>query len=325
MSQLPGAFPEDDDVPVPVPRREMAALSAKGQRELERKRKVAEKATEFAEKWERWKGYSGEQWSQTVIKPEDGDDTGPNPRIPPGNHNSRRFQIMDLDFMPEVDILDWKLSVTSDLGTINLTLDDIRELGETNYTADFHWSAFALLYLTIRLLTSLHGSVTKWSHLDVKWTGVPFKKVMERCHSVIPAGWKYMLESSADGYTTNIVSFPGCRTSSYLSYVIVASPLQRRRDIERDDVYLVYGLNGQIPIPLEHGTVRVIKPHLYAWKSAKWLERIDFVMEDQPGFWEVRGFHMRANAWAQERYGAPNDEIQEVLPPELEKRPTVST
>lgn len=191
MATLPGTFPEDEpDVSQTVPnaKRTMPELSKKGQMELERKRKVVEKQKEFAEKWESWKGYTGEaNWSQTVYKPETGAQTWKeNPRVPPGNHISRQFRVMDLDFMPEMDMTDYALSVTSKLGTVNLTLDDIRSLGEEEYVKDFH-------------------CVTKWSHLDVKWTGVKFSKVLERCRSVVPENWRFMLESSADGYTTNIV------------------------------------------------------------------------------------------------------------------------
>ncbi|KAI9019912.1 Oxidoreductase, molybdopterin-binding domain-containing protein [Hyaloraphidium curvatum] len=224
MSILPGAFPDDE----PPARREVV-LSEKGRREEERKRKTAEKAAEFADKWEGWKKMGAKEWSERVYKPEPGQETSKtNPRISPGNHLSRRFQVMDLDFQPDMDIDFWELTVSSHLGTVKLNLEDIRELGEQTYVADFH-------------------CVTRWSAFDVQWTGVPFSRVMERCRHVIPPGWKVIYETSADGYTTNV----------------------QRRDVERDDVWLVYGLNGQIPIPLEHGTVRILKPHLYAWVGAR--------------------------------------------------------
>ena len=178
-----------------------------------------------------------------------------------------------------MDMGAWTLSITSELGTMKLTLDDIRALGEEQITKDFH-------------------CVTKWSVFDVTWTGVRFSKLIERCKSIVPSDYKFLLESSADGYLTNIP----------------------RRDVDREDIYVVYGLNGQVPIPLDHGCVRILKPHLYGWKSAKWLERIDFVREDQPGFWELRGFHMRGNAWAEERYGKPDDEIAPELPAQFERR-----
>jgi DMSO/TMAO reductase YedYZ molybdopterin-dependent catalytic subunit len=51
------------------------------------------------------------------------------------------------------------------------------------------------------------------------------------------------------------------------------------------------------------GPLRLVVPHLYFWKSPKWLKRIQFVAEDKPGFWEVRGYHMRGDPWREERYG----------------------
>jgi DMSO/TMAO reductase YedYZ molybdopterin-dependent catalytic subunit len=147
------------------------------------------------------------------------------------------------------------------------------------------------------LVTDVH-CVTRWSAFDTKFTGIRFSKIMEHCKSVIPANWGYLLEAGVCGYTTNVP----------------------RRDVERSDCILVYGLDGQIPIPIEHGVVRIIFPHLYLWKSAKFLEKITFSEEDVPGFWELKGYHKRANAWAEERYGEPEDEIEQ-LGPEFEKLP----
>ena len=57
------------------------------------------------------------------------------------------------------------------------------------------------------------------------------------------------------------------------------------------------------PLPLDHGgPVRLVVPHLYFWKSAKWIRRIDFAAADHPGFWEVRGYHNRGDPWTEERY-----------------------
>ena len=70
-----------------------------------------------------------------------------------------------------------------------------------------------------------------------------------------------------------------------------------------DDVLLAHGWEGQ-EISCEHGgPVRLVLPKLYFWKSAKWLTKITFVAEDQPGFWETRGYHMRGDPWNEERYG----------------------
>ena len=65
---------------------------------------------------------------------------------------------------------------------------------------------------------------------------------------------------------------------------------------------LAYQLEGQ-DIPVDHGgPLRSLIPHLYAWKSAKWLKGIEFMNEDRPGFWERNGYHMRGDPWKEERY-----------------------
>jgi hypothetical protein len=121
--------------------------------------------------------------------------------------------VMDLHVKPEgLDILDgtYQLCVTSALGTINLTMDDIRSLGEENYTAvSFLIEQVQPISANALSCAQDFHCVTKWSALDVKWTGVPFSKVVERCRSVIPSDWKFLLESSVDGYTTNVVSHRG--------------------------------------------------------------------------------------------------------------------
>jgi DMSO/TMAO reductase YedYZ molybdopterin-dependent catalytic subunit len=86
---------------------------------------------------------------------------------------------------------------------------------------------------------------------------------------------------SYDGYSTNL-------------------PLA---DIDREDVLIAHTWQGQ-PLTREHGgPVRLVVPHLYFWKSAKWLRHITFMDQDQPGYWEARGYHMRGDPWREERYG----------------------
>ncbi|KAI9029342.1 oxidoreductase, molybdopterin binding protein [Hyaloraphidium curvatum] len=265
-SSIPGAFPEDDVAPPEEPAQ--LAIDAKAQREIDRKEKDAQ---------------TQKKKTFRKIEPEAGAHTSQeNPRIPPGNHLSRRFQVLDLGHRPVIDMATWKLKVTSKLGAIELSLADIRALGEESYVCDVH-------------------CVTTWSALDVEWIGVPFSKIIERCRSIIPPNWQFLYEATVEGYTTNLP----------------------RKDVERADVYLVYGLDGQIPIPIEHGTVRILFPHLYLWKSAKWLTTVTFAEEDAPGFWEVRGYHRRANVWAEERYGAPEDTIAP-LGPEFERMPVTA-
>ena len=73
-------------------------------------------------------------------------------------------------------------------------------------------------------------------------------------------------------------------------------------DFAAPDALLAHRWEGE-PLPVEHGgPVRLVVPHLYFWKSAKWLRRIEFVTEDRRGFWEDRGYHDRGDPWKQQRY-----------------------
>lgn len=121
--------------------------------------------------------------------------------------------------------------------------------------------------------------VTQWSRYDNTWQGVTTRHLL----SMVKPGpeARFVIQTSYDGYTTNL-------------------PLA---DFADDDVLLAHSWQGA-EISSEHGgPVRLVLPKLYFWKSAKWLTKITFVAEDQPGFWETRGYHMRGDPWNEERYG----------------------
>ena len=120
--------------------------------------------------------------------------------------------------------------------------------------------------------------VTSWSKFDVHWTGVQMQRIIEHVKPL--PNWQHLIQYGADGYSTNVP----------------------REDVERDNVFLAFALDGK-PIPKEHGYVRLIIPHLYAWKTSKFLTKLEFSAKDKPGFWEVRGYHNHGNAWNEERYG----------------------
>jgi len=120
--------------------------------------------------------------------------------------------------------------------------------------------------------------VTTWSKLDMTWTGVRLAEVLARAQPTDAAA--FVLFHAHDGYTTNL-------------------PLE---EALKDDVLLGHTVEGQ-PLPADHGgPVRVITPQLYAWKGAKWVQRIVVLAEDQPGFWEQRGYSNSAHPWRNDRY-----------------------
>jgi DMSO/TMAO reductase YedYZ molybdopterin-dependent catalytic subunit len=122
--------------------------------------------------------------------------------------------------------------------------------------------------------------VTTWSKLDVQWTGVKITDLMATV-AVDPQAVHVMLHGYG-GYTTNL----------------------DLADFLRPENFLAHTLNGE-PLPAERGgPVRVVVPHLYAWKSAKWVSDLEFLAQPTPGFWERNGYHMRGNPWAVERYSS---------------------
>ena len=120
--------------------------------------------------------------------------------------------------------------------------------------------------------------VTTWSKYDVTWGGVKFRTIVDMVKP--KSGSTHLIQGCGDGYTTNL-------------------PLD---ELKADDILLAYELEGQ-PLPLEHGgPLRMIVPHLYAWKSSKFLNKFIFQDHDTPGFWEVRGYHNRGCPWKEERF-----------------------
>ena len=127
-------------------------------------------------------------------------------------------------------------------------------------------------------LTSDIHCVTAWSRYDNRWRGVRVADLLEHVRPKPEA--KFVLLQSFDTYTTNL-------------------PLA---EFAAADALLATHWEGE-PLTVEHGgPVRVVVPKLYFWKSAKWVKRIQFAAQDQPGFWEVRGYHNHGDPWTEERY-----------------------
>lgn len=123
--------------------------------------------------------------------------------------------------------------------------------------------------------TDIH-CVTRWSKLATTWRGVPLDALFA---SVEPV-FDYTMVHSYGGYTTNI-------------------PLD---DLLDGKAWLAFEYDGK-PLPAEHGgPVRLLVPHLYFWKSAKWVQGIVMHENDDPGFWERNGYHTYGDPWREQRY-----------------------
>jgi len=141
----------------------------------------------------------------------------------------------------------------------------------------FTWAEFSALP-TVEQVSDMH-CVTRWSKFDSRFEGVPIAEVMKDVELLPEA--KYVLVHADPGYTTNL-------------------PVE---DLLDDDVMFVLKYEGQ-PLTPEHGyPVRLLVPKLYLWKSAKWVRGLEFMAEDQPGFWEQYGYHNHGDPWQEERFG----------------------
>lgn len=122
--------------------------------------------------------------------------------------------------------------------------------------------------------------VTTWSKLDVEWTGIKVTDFMQQIELDPKAA--YIMQHCYGGYTTNLAL----------------------DDFLREENFFAHTLLGE-PLPADHGgPLRLVVPHLYAWKSAKWINGLEFLMEEQLGFWERNGYHRRGEPWAEERYSS---------------------
>jgi DMSO/TMAO reductase YedYZ molybdopterin-dependent catalytic subunit len=125
------------------------------------------------------------------------------------------------------------------------------------------------------ITTDIH-CVTRWSKLDTAWEGVSVDTLLGQVGH--DAG--YVLAFSDGGYTTNL-------------------PLA---DVTGGQAWVAFGYGGK-PLPAEHGgPARLLVPHLYFWKSAKWVRGLRLTDTDEPGFWETYGYHMYGDPWLEQRY-----------------------
>lgn len=153
---------------------------------------------------------------------------------------------------------------------------DFRVGGLVAHPLRFTWTEFKQLPRIQR--TGDFHCVTRWSRFDNRWDGVAMREILSRAAAQSNA--KYALIHAEQGYTANV-------------------PLS---DLDRDDALLATHHDGE-PLTPEHGyPLRLIVPHLYAWKSVKWVRGFELLDHDQAGFWEQNGYHMRGDPFQEQRF-----------------------
>ena len=158
---------------------------------------------------------------------------------------------------------------------IDLAQWTIQFCGLVENPVEMNWDVFSQLPWT-SLKADFH-CVTQWSALDNTWEGVLFSDIVDLVKPAAEA--KYVVAHCYGGYTTNL-------------------PL----DVATEEGILAHKQDGE-ELGRDHGwPLRLVVPSRYAWKSAKWVCAIEFIDEDQPGFWEQRGYNNNADPWKEERF-----------------------
>ncbi len=146
--------------------------------------------------------------------------------------------------------------------------------GEVQEPVSWTWDEF--LALPAQTPTVDIHCVTKWSKFDTTWRGVSVDTLL----GGVSSSAKYLTAWSDGGYTTNL-------------------PLD---DVTGGKAWVAYEYAGE-PLHPEHGgPARLLVPHLYFWKSAKWVRGLTLTADDEPGFWENYGYHNRGDPWLEQRY-----------------------
>lgn len=151
---------------------------------------------------------------------------------------------------------------------------DFQVTGEIDEPRRWTWEEF--LALPAETIDCDIHCVTKWSKLGTSWKGVSIDTLLDGVETAAD----YVVAFADGGYTTNL-------------------PLE---DVSGGKAWVAYEFDGE-PLAAEHGgPARLLVPHLYFWKSAKWVRGLRLVLEDSPGFWESAGYHNRGDPWLEQRY-----------------------
>jgi DMSO/TMAO reductase YedYZ molybdopterin-dependent catalytic subunit len=146
--------------------------------------------------------------------------------------------------------------------------------GQVDKPASWTWQE--LMALPSEDVTVDIHCVTKWTKLDTMWKGVSVDTLLKD----LPTAAEYVMAHSFGGYTTNL-------------------PLE---DVTGGKAWVAYAFDGE-PIEPEHGgPARLLVPHLYFWKSAKWVSGLELRDQDEPGFWEGYGYNNYGDPWREQRY-----------------------
>jgi DMSO/TMAO reductase YedYZ molybdopterin-dependent catalytic subunit len=178
-------------------------------------------------------------------------------RLPPGQHLNRDFPVLSAGATPHTPLHAWSFALESEDGT---------------RIASWNWEEFRALGPT-EITVDIH-CVTHWSKFDTDWRGVSVDRIFAAAGLDEPPS-PFVMAFCDGGYATNL-------------------PVE---DLLDGKALIVWEYDGE-PLPPEHGgAARLLVPHLYFWKSAKWVRGLRFMADNEPGFWEVNGYHSYGDPW----------------------------
>jgi DMSO/TMAO reductase YedYZ molybdopterin-dependent catalytic subunit len=183
-------------------------------------------------------------------------------RLPPGQYETRDFPVLSAGPTPRTSLATWDFRVSS----------------PGSSPARWTWDEFQALPHQ-RVTADIH-CVTKWSKLDTVWEGVSVETLLAEAGSRGVELAPYLLAVCDGGYTTNL-------------------PLA---DVTGGKAWVAVRYDGAPLAPEHGGPARLLVPHLYFWKSAKWLREVRFMEHDEAGFWESLGYHNYGDPWREQRY-----------------------
>ena len=183
-------------------------------------------------------------------------------RLPPGQYATQDFPVLSAGPTPHTPIEEWDFTISAISGQ----------------SARWTWEEFQAL--PRETITKDIHCVTKWSKFGTVWEGVAIDTIVAEGarRGVEPAS--FVLAVCDGGYTTNV-------------------PLT---DLTDGKAWIAYGYDGAPLAPEHGGPARLLVPHLYFWKSAKWVRGLRYMQQEMPGFWESLGYHIRGDPWLEQRY-----------------------
>ena len=184
------------------------------------------------------------------------------PRLPPGQYETNDFPVLSAGATPRTPLEKWDFTIRDADGR----------------AARWSWGEFQALPRETPVV-DIH-CVTKWSKFATRWEGVSIDVLLAAATLQGVASSSFVIAFCDGGYTTNL-------------------PLS---DVTGGKAWIAFGYDGAALPPEHGGPARLLVPHLYFWKSAKWVRGLQLTPSDSPGFWEQLGYHNRGDPWREQRY-----------------------